>query len=491
MYQKYNELMSKPKIGWVLFFGIFLLAISLRLYKITTLTTFGEDQGQDFLTVRDMVLFHKWTLLGIKTSAYSFYQGPIYLYMLLPFFAILKLQPVAGAIAAVFYSATTLILLFVTVKKYFSTKAALLSSTLFAISPQLIIYGNTPLYQHFLPLFIIASIYFFLIPRKNFLTGVFLGITLGLGVETHLLNVSLLAAVPVCLLFEKNSRKALWGCFLGIIIGLFPTILFELRHGFLNTHLLFAYRPSGSINISFTNILNNWAEGAGIFFGANSKVLGAFILVFFIAGFFVKKTKSEAYLRLSRLAFALSLVILIFSIGFTAFGPYYILPLWLVFLIMMPVLIEKVCAKKVCWAIYIFLILVNLGASVSQMNINHGYTMPAGWSLVKTTKVAEAIAGDCPTHPNFNVASLLAGSPKAYAVRYSLLARGVNPEPINTYASNNYLYVVVDRGSQLEQTHSWEVLSFSPYVIGKTWDLGDGIYLYRLDRQSWLKYTPK
>ena len=159
---KFNKTFAIFLKNHYLFFLILALALFLRVYRLEYLTTFGGDQGQDFLVVRDMVLFHKWTLLGIKTSIAPFFQGPIYLYMLYPFFVLFNLQPIAGAVAAVVISTITLVLLYVTVNKYFSQKAALLSSLLFATSPGFIMYGRTPLYQHILPLFIVFSMYFFL-----------------------------------------------------------------------------------------------------------------------------------------------------------------------------------------------------------------------------------------------------------------------------------------------------------------------------------------
>lgn len=467
-----------------LFLIIIILALLLRTYRLSTLTTFGGDQGQDFLVVRDMVLFHKWTLLGIKTSVYSFFQGPLYLYMLLPFFALFKLQSISGAIAAVFYSSVTLIFLYLTVKKYFSVKTALISSALFAVSPQLVIYGNTPLYQHFLPLFIVLSFYLFLIPKKNMLIGLLLGLTVGLGMETHLLNISLAVAFFLFfLLFTRKEWKVFLGYTIGVILGLSPTILFELKHDFLNTRFLLNYHPARGTAISFSNILNQWFKGAGMFFGANSIILGAVILLFVLTAFLMKKVKDSACLQLSKLALLEALIVFILSLGFSAFEPHYILPFWLLLLILIPVLIEEILPKKIGVFILGFLILINLTASIRQMNINHGYTMPERWTLKKIDTVGTIISQDSETHPNFNVASLLDSVTRAYPIRYSLAVDGVAPEPVENYPSNNFLYLVTRSNvSELNSIKTWEVTSFIPFRVGKTWDFGEGIYLYRLDR---------
>src|SRR3989344_6446620 len=185
-----------------LFVAILIFSIILRVYRLEYLTTFSGDQGQDFLVVRDMVLFHKWTLLGIKTSIAPFFQGPIYLYLLFPFFLLFHLDPIAGAIASVTLSILSITVLYITVKKFLSKESAFLSCLLFATAPQLVIYGNSPLYQNFLPLFIISSIYFFLVNKKNPLHYLLLGLFAGVCLELHLLSITLALSFFIFLLIK-------------------------------------------------------------------------------------------------------------------------------------------------------------------------------------------------------------------------------------------------------------------------------------------------
>ena len=201
------------------FLIVLFLAIFLRVYRLNELTTFGGDQGMDFLKVREMVLYHKWTLIGLKTSIAPFFQGPLYLYMLYPFFLILGLNPIAGPIAAVFVSTATIILLYITVRKYFSLKFALLSSMLFAVSPELIIYGSTPLYQNFLPFFIVLAVYLFFTEKKNIFVGFLMGLSIGLGMELHFLNISLgLALFIYLLIFERHKLDVILAYVAGVLV---------------------------------------------------------------------------------------------------------------------------------------------------------------------------------------------------------------------------------------------------------------------------------
>ena len=466
-----------------LFFLILLLALFLRIYRLDSLTTFGGDQGQDFLVVKDMVLYHKWTLLGIKTSGYAFFQGPIYLYMLFPFFLVFNLNPISGAIAAIFYSIVTIIILYFLCVKFFSKRIAIISSLLYAVSGELIIFGNTPLYQHFLPLFIIISIYLFLIEDKNKFIYLLLGLSIGLGIELHLLNISLLIAVIVYLLiYEKSKLKNILTYITGIILGLSPTIAFELRHNFLNTRYLFDYQPQNGIKIQLLDIFNEWFKGFLIYFGGNSILVGILIFLIFIYILF-KKHQPKNVIKLIKLSVILVIVLIVLGICFSAFGQHYLLPFWILLPIIIPVAVENIFSKKVGTVIIALLIVVNLVFSIGRLNNNHGYSMPDGWTLKKIVYTSKIISQDSLNHPNFNVASLLDSVSRAYPLRYATEVSGLKPEPVENYPSNNYLYLVTRNNEEkIFKITTWEVTSFVPFKIGKTWDLGDGINLYRLDR---------
>lgn len=466
------------------FIIVLLLAIFLRVYRLDELTTFGGDQGQDFLVVKEMVLYHKWTLIGIKTSIAPFFQGPLYLYMLYPFFLLFRLEPIAGPIAAVVVSTASIILLYLTVKKYFSKKIALFSMALFAVSTQLVKYGNTPLYQHFLPLFLIISLFLFLLAKKTILVSFLLGLSVGLGMELHFLNVSLGIALLFFFLLSKRSEfRLIPGYLIGLLVGLSPTIIFELRHNFLNTHYLLDYQPAPQTGISLTNILNQWVEGSAFFLGGNSLILGAMILIFMMVTILTKKITLPHYHDLRKLMLILIVFNVFLCLKFSTFGSYYLLPIWILSLVLIPLLIEQMFSPRISLTIISLLIIFNLINSARELNNNHGYTMPSGWTLKKINLVGKIISEDAKKHENFNVASLLDGGTRAYPIRYATEIRGARSDRVENYPANDFVYVVSDSNQEkLFEVKTWEIVSFSPFTIGQKWNLKDNIYLYRLDR---------
>lgn len=467
----------------LVFIIILFIAFFLRVYRLDKLTTFGGDQGIDFLTVRDMVLYHKWTLLGIKTSIAPFFQGPIYLYILYPFFLLFHLQPIAGPISAVFISMISIIVLYIFMEKNFTHESSLFSTALFAVSPQLIMYGNTPLYQHFLPLFIIISLYFFLIYERNIIILFLLGLSVGIGMELHFLNVSLAIAFFIFLIFftKRQLQKTIL-YIVGIIAGLSPTIFFEFRHNFFNTHLFLNYLQHQKTSISFTYIFSNWIKGAGMFIGGNSMIIG-FILLLGIITILMTKKISEHFSQLRLLTLLTIFITIILSLKSSAFEPHYALPVWILFLCIMPIFIEKIFPRKIGFILMGLLVVFNLIQSGSALHNNHGYTMPAGWTMKKIVQVGKIISLDSKKHNNFNVASILDGNTRTYPVRYTTLIHGGKPDSVENYPKNDYLYLISDKNeNNIFKKTTWEVTVFKPFIIGAKWNLNDNVFLYRLDR---------
>lgn len=462
-----------------LFLAILLIALFLRLYHIQTLTTFGRDQGIDFSTVREMVLFHKWTLIGIKTSIGEFFQGPIYLYMLYPAFLILKLDPIAGAITAVFISFLTLALIYYTLTKFYTKKAGILASLIYAVSPQLVIYGTTPLYQNFLPLFIVASIYFYLSikGKKDFLNFFLLGLSVGLGMELHLLNIISAVSFLIILLVRKYF-KPISTYFLGVIFGFSPTILFELRHQFLNTHLFLSQFGGASLKeLPIIPHFQQLVQGIAIFLAGNSTFLALLVLIFIIASLFLAKFEPKQK-DVRDLVFITFLISIGMALKFNAYEPHYLLP----FLIMSIFYLSLTPLKRVGLVLVILLSISGMLVTISNLNNDHGYNMPKGWNMYKIKTSASIISKDVNSN-QFEVASLLDGDTRTYPVRYMLSVDGKPPMEVTDYPKAKLLYVLARGDKRILFPDVWEISSLGPAKVIKSWNLGDGIDLYKLGKK--------
>lgn len=404
-----------------LFVSIFLLALFLRIYRIDTLTTFGRDQGIDFLVIKDMILYHKWTLIGIKTSIGEFFQGPNYLYMLLPSFRLMNLNPLAGSYTAVFVSMLSLILLYFTVTRYSNKQSALFSSTVFAVSPYFIKFGVTPIGTAFTVTFFIAGFYFCykIIKIQNLLLSFVLGFLSGFAMELHFLSITFAVGLFFYLLLIAKKKALLsLGFILGLIFGLLPTIIFEVRHQFLNTQL-------------FLRFLKEYTPSS------------------------------------------------------LTFQMHYLLPVLILIIILLPSYLYKVLKIKLFYLILASYLIINLLKVLPTiLYSNHGYDMPEGWSLKTINEVGRIIVEDSKVLQNINVASLLDGDTRVYPLRYVLTIHGINLKSVEEYPSTNHLYIVSINKQQVTNSKVWEITTLTPYQISKDWKINEFVYLYRLDRKS-------
>lgn len=83
---------------------------------------------------------------------------------------------------------------------------------------------------------------------------------------------------------------------------------------------------------------------------------------------------------------------------------------------------------------------------------------------------------------NFNVASFVDPDTRATAYRYFLDLEGVSPLGIGEYSVADHLYVLTfDPPSSVLYNQTYEVVSFRPKRVSKTWKFQD-INIYRLER---------
>jgi hypothetical protein len=112
---------------------------------------------------------------------------------------------------------------------------------------------------------------------------------------------------------------------------------------------------------------------------------------------------------------------------------------------------------------------------------NHGWTMTEGWSLKKTKKAADIIFHDIGIE-KYNVTMIVDAQTQGAPLRYFLRNWGRPPLPEYMYDKAQKLYAVVKQGINLREINLWEINSFGGYKIEKTWGLGNGFLLYKLDR---------
>src|SRR5581483_1157774 len=221
---------------WILvLFVLFAFHVFLRFYQIEIRNQFTWDQVDNAWAAKDILVDHKLPLLGmVAKQNTNFYIGPLYYYLITPFYWFSNLDPIASGIFAGISSIVTFFVIFFVVKKTFSTEVALVAVFIHTFAMYIIELDRIQWPINFVaPVSLL--IFFFL--RKVMLGEVkyvyplfiFLGISFHLNFTAVYFPIIILLSLP----FFPKTRKMLINLLLALptfFIWLVPNIIAESSH---------------------------------------------------------------------------------------------------------------------------------------------------------------------------------------------------------------------------------------------------------------------
>lgn len=224
-----------------IFIFIFLLGFLLRAQEtLSGNFLFLLDQGRDMLAVKRILYEHHLTLIGPYTSLQGVFQGPLWYYLLAVPTYLSRGNPWGSLALMLIISLATVMVVYSLSLKFFGKRIALITSFLFAVSPEAVAAATYEWNPH--PMWLLIVLYAFaLFSVENGRYRSFLLLWPLIGLMFHFqtaLGIFILTGT-FCyfLLFNKNIIKHayfLYGLLLGGIFFL-PQLLFDLRHDFLMT----------------------------------------------------------------------------------------------------------------------------------------------------------------------------------------------------------------------------------------------------------------
>lgn len=224
--------------GNFLLLCIFLLSLTLNLYRISDLMIFIGDAARDYLVSRDMVISGVIPLVGIPSSVVWLHQGPISIYLIGIAFILSNFNPVAPAVLYSLIGTLTTILVYILAKKLFNTRVALLSSLFYATSPLVIINARQPYHTSSIPFFTTIFFLVFYKVLKGEKTMFFpLFLLFGFLLQVELSNAVLFAVVVILFYYHKINftTKNIFISLLGFLTGVVPFVLYDLSNKFVYT----------------------------------------------------------------------------------------------------------------------------------------------------------------------------------------------------------------------------------------------------------------
>jgi len=496
--------------SWVknnkLILGIVFLALFLRLFRISSYMTFLGDEGRDALVWLRMVQNGKFTLIGPMTSIGNMYLGPLYYYLMLPFFVLMgTVGPSIGT--ALFAGATTFFLWYFG-REWFSPKVGLVASLLYAVSPVAIVLSRSswnPNVMPFFSLIIIWGIWQFW-QKNRFYWLAIEGVLLSFAIQSHYLGLLL---APVVLLFffiklfdlrkrkDKNLKKFLINFLFFIFCFLFltvvPLIWFDLRHNFINYKSFYKFfsERQTTVNLkAYKAIPQMWPlwqmlttrllAGKNTFFGFWISLTVLLSGVYFLIKNKLKriKIKSSAVLLLAWI-----------FVGLLGMGLYkqhiydhYFGFLFPAIFLTLAVILGKLSYLK-RWGEFLSLGFFLLVLVLSLIEIPLKY--PPNYQMQKTAEISQKIAGEAKARP-FNL-GLIAKQNYDAGYRYFLEKWGKKAVEIDAQRTDetitDQLFVVCETQDCQPVGHPQaEIANFGWSKIEAKWEFPWGTKLFKLVR---------
>ena len=487
---------------------VLLLGGFLRFYRISEISNFSYDQARDTDKIREMIQERKIILLGPSTSVSqggfgygTTYFGPIYYYLLIPSLWLAKFDPVGPiAFTALLGTLSIFLIYFIMIKLTKDKSASVLSSFLYAISPAAIEYSRFIWNPNFIPFFALL-LFLGLLKFKQkkskfwcFIVGLFSGVLIQFHFYTYFLV--LFALIFLLLNSKKKFLETLFFYGFGFILGIFPMIIFDIRHNFLNSRSIFfnLFRLSSHSNKSFgfkvANLIALIKRIIDDFVGTNMFAL-RLILITLMGGAIVLFLLNKKFRKQYRM------IILLFVWGCLASSIFnrqgivekrYLLPLSPFIFIFLGIIISQLNKRRIT-AIFSLILGAMLIISILPNTIKKTFTShPVSLGYCRDT--AFLIIKDV-QEGNFdykiNIANLADLDRRATSFRYFFNAQKIPILGVEDYPNADILYVIdkdYNWDGIVNNTDTWEVYSFEPKVLLDTIDGPEGVKIYKIGKKK-------
>ncbi|HSW75704.1 MAG TPA: glycosyltransferase family 39 protein [Candidatus Saccharimonadales bacterium] len=342
---------------------------------------FGPEQGRDFLVVKDIVLDHKFTLIGPKTDIGGVFHGPLFYYLLAIPFLLSSGNPLISSIFLILIQCSTVILIYLFGKMLVNERVGIISSLLFAVSFNSILFArwlsNPPLSIPFVVLTMLFLLNFLKGSKKS-LIG--FSICLGLLSQAEFLNTlfySVITLGTIIIFFDRFNKIPKMFLFVNFLISIITSVgtfvIFDLRHQFLILKSILAVLTNQSgYHLSFNASINSNISG---YFNAFTttiipfhQILGVIIFLVSLIHTTVQAKKiKEYYLIILWLIVPLILLILLRHDALEQFFVS-IIP---AFIILVAFAVDYIWSKsKVAASVLLIIILMQFIAWVQNIPVN-------------------------------------------------------------------------------------------------------------------------
>ena len=453
------------------------LLFFFRFYKLYEFVTFLSDQGRDAIILKRIITFEHFPAIGAPSSVGQVYLGPFYYYLVAPFLALFRFDPVGPAFGVALISIVSIITMYLIIKKEFSVFAAMVFLAMVTFSATLTEYSRFSWNPNLLPYFSFFTLYFYSLwlGKPTLRNGIIFGTLLGFSIQLHYLGSLLF--LPMIFLFgyflflHKSIKPFIYSLFSAIvafILSISPLIIFDLRHNFLNARQFLALFTEGGLSGGsayyqrlFVTINNLFLHGLQI---QSPIVISIFLFLIITASGYTAYRQSKSTLILLHL---LNLIFYILSFAFLGSMrlPHYYGPVILSLYLTVTVGIMIMQNNKFRVVLSIFIVISMIFLNVPKMY----YLFEKGNNQIQEAKnIALSITKRIKKQPIQTIALPSIESDGHY--RYFLEVDGFILLPQDSPDQPDELYVICQKTCNPTGDGQWQIAAFSNKFLDTQWN---------------------
>lgn len=218
--------------------AILLLSFILRTYQFTERFNYDHDNDLASWVIKDVLVNNHFRLIGQLTSAPGIFIGPLFYYLLIPFYLLFNMDPLGGVWLITILGVLTTLSFYLVFSKLFTKEVGLIGAFLQAASLYLIFFDRRVVPSTPTNLWAVWFFYVvIMISRGNYKVLPLLGILLGLIWNIHIALLPALVALPAAFLIARKipSLRQVFLTAGAFILTSTPLIIFEGKHNFMQT----------------------------------------------------------------------------------------------------------------------------------------------------------------------------------------------------------------------------------------------------------------
>ena len=465
---------------------LILVGVFLRFYKLGEFATFLGDQGRDAIIIKRIVTFEHFPAIGPISSIGQVFLGPFYYYLMAPFLAITKLNPIGLAYGSALLAIIGFICAYLVIRKEINKTVAGFFLFLLIFSAVQVEASRFSWNPNLLPIFSFFTLYFLYkaITAKKYLWSILFGTFLALSIQLHYLAMFLL--VPSLIFFILHDKN-FWqiGCLKRIFVSLLtflffssPLIIFDLKHNFLNVKNFIKVFTEQNV-VAYSTPLSRLLTTNNAFFShvfnLNLNTYVTFLIFLALVFYFYKNNffKGKLFLQLNFLNFFF--YILSFSLLNSNRLAHYYTQIYLSFFLVIACLFADFAKVRLLKFIVFIFLLIYVFLNVPKYPFYH---KEGNFQIWRAKMIAQSIIEKNPQSP-YQVVPIPFTEMDGH-IRYFLEIMDKRPLSEESSDQPKELYILCYEKECDALNHpQWQIAAFISKKVEKTWKI-DRVKIYKL-----------